>query len=96
MTQGARPIDASSMPDVSRLVREVARSGRPRLLQADGDVVRISPTRRRGRTAHEPTQEAFEVAMHATFGSLKGLIDPEAFKRQRRELQLDNRQPHAL
>jgi hypothetical protein len=96
MVYEAAPIDASTMPDVSRLVREVARTGQPRLIQADGDVVRVSPTRRRRHTANEPTQKEFEAAMNATFGSLKGLIDPEQFKRQRRELQVDDREPRSL
>jgi hypothetical protein len=39
------PIDANEMPDVSRLVREVAQSGRPRLLTVNGYSALLSPAR---------------------------------------------------
>ncbi len=46
MTPEAHPIDAGGMPDVSRLVHEVNRTGRSRLIQADGEAARLSPARR--------------------------------------------------
>ena len=46
MTREAQPIDASGMPDVSRLVHEVNRTGRPTLIQAGGEAARLSPARR--------------------------------------------------
>ena len=93
MVHEALPIDARTVPDVPSLVHEVDRRGQSRLVQADGVIVRVSPTRRRRRLPTEPTQEEFAAAMNATFGSLKGLIDPEAFRRQRRALQVDDREP---
>jgi hypothetical protein len=94
MTNEARPLDASSMPDVSRLVREVNRTGRPRLLQVDGETARLSPARR--PRAQTPAQAEFEAGLAAAFGAWKGLVDPEAFKRQRRELEIHDRNPRSL
>jgi hypothetical protein len=85
------------MPDVSRLVHEVNRTGRSRVLRVNGDEATLSPARRRQRKPKkELSQEEFRAALHATFGAWKGLIDPEEFKRQRRELQIDDREPRAL
>ena len=95
MVHEAAPIDASTMPDVSRLVQEVARTGQTRVLRVDGQEAVLCPTRR-PRTTRAASQEAFEAAMNATFGGWKGLIDPEEFKRQRRELQVDERAPRTL
>lgn len=96
MASEAPSIDVSSLPDVSRLVREVVQTGEARVLRVDGIEATLSPTRRRKRKAKEPTQAEFEAAMKASFGSLKGLIDPDEFKRQRRELQVDEREPRTL
>ena len=97
MAQELTPIDATNVPEMSALVREVVRTGQPRVIQADGAAAVLSPAgRRRKRTATQPTQADFEAAMNATFGSLNGLIDPEEFKRQRRELQVDDREPRTL
>jgi hypothetical protein len=96
MVHEAAPIDASTMPDVSRLVREVARTGQARVIQADGDAAVLSPARRRRKTAKAMTREEFQAGLHATYGAWKGLIDPEEFKRQRQELQEDEREPLML
>lgn len=95
MVREAAPIDVSEITDLSSLVHEVARTGQAKLVHAHGDVVRISPARRR-RARKDATQEEFRAAMYETFGSLKGLIDPEQFKRERRELQVDDRDPRSL
>lgn len=50
MTPEAYPIDVGGMPDVSRLVHEVNRTGRSRLILADGEVARLSPA---GRISQE-------------------------------------------
>jgi hypothetical protein len=48
MARDAIPIDVSTMPDLARLVKEVARDGRPRVLrEANADVAVISPVRGR-------------------------------------------------
>ena len=86
MAQEARPLAVSTMPDVSRLVQDVNRTGRPRLLQVSGELARLSPARPRVRAqGTQPTPEAIAAALAAA-GSWKGLIDPDEFKRQRREL----------
>ena len=94
MTSEAHPLDASNMPDVSRLVREVNRTGRPQLLEVDGETARLSPARRRRRDSE--TQDIFEAGLNATFGAWKDLVDPEQLKRQRRELDVDDRDPRSL
>jgi len=96
MAEHAAPIDATHMPDVSRLVREVARTGQARKILADGDEAVLAPASRRRSRAKQQTQAEFEAEMRATFGGLKDLIDPDEFKRQRRELQVDNREPRSL
>jgi hypothetical protein len=95
MAREARPIDASGMPDVSRLVREVVRTGRARVLRVDGDEATLTPTRRRRKPVNAMSPEEFRAGLHATFGSLKDLIDPDEFKRQRQE-QVDEREPRSL
>jgi hypothetical protein len=95
MVREAVTIDVTNMPELSALVRDVARTGRPRLLQADGAAAVLSPARR-SRSARATTQEEFESALNATFGAWKDLIDPDEFKRQRRELQEHDREPRFL
>ena len=75
MAHEAVPIDASSMPDVCRLVREVTRTGQPRLLTVNGETALLTPapaTRR--RTFLTPAER--EELLRATFGAWKGLVDP--------------------
>ncbi len=95
MAQEARPIDASSMPEVSRLVREVARTGQPRRILADGAEAVLSPARGKRRAAKQPKSEAVEAAL-ALAGAWKGRIDPEKFRRDRQELQIDDKPVRAL
>src|SRR5262245_37964261 len=46
MTREAVPVDISTMPEVARLVREMARDGRPRRLREAGtDLAILSPAR---------------------------------------------------
>jgi hypothetical protein len=93
MVTDAEPIDISTIPELVRLAREVAASGRSRLLRdGDTDVAVIAPAppqrrRRRGRTI---SQADIDAAL-AVAGAWKDWIDPEAFKRERRELQSDYR-----
>jgi hypothetical protein len=57
MAHEAIPINASTMPHVSRLVREFAHTGRPRVLHANGAEAILSPTRRaRKRKSWTPMQ----------------------------------------
>jgi hypothetical protein len=87
MAQETRPIDANGMPDVSRLVHEVNRDGRPRLILADGESARLSPVRVPRRRA-DPSQADIQAAL-ATAGAWKGLMDPEELKQRLREEQWD-------
>lgn len=56
MAQEAHVFDASSLPDISRLVHEVNRSGQPWLIEADGEAAQLAPARRvpRKRNARGP------------------------------------------
>jgi hypothetical protein len=91
MPSETTPVEAHSLPDVSRLVHEVNETGRPRLIKVDGEVARLSPARPRGRiTGKRLSPRAIEAALAAA-GSWKGLVDPDEFKRQRRELQTDDK-----
>ncbi len=96
MAQEALPLDTTNMPEVSQLVREVARSGQPRLLRADGDAAVLSPASTSRRSRKSATQEEFEAAMNATFGAWRDEIDADEFKRQRAELQEHDRAPRSL
>ncbi|HZU75429.1 MAG TPA: hypothetical protein VFA70_01610 [Dehalococcoidia bacterium] len=93
MARDTAPIDASAMPDVSRLVQEVARTGKPcRLQSGDAEAV-LSPIRpRRRRQALTPAER--EKALQAFLGAWKGLIDPDQLKRELNELQRDDSAPN--
>ncbi len=91
MAQETRPITVTALPEATRIAREVNETGKARLVQFGGDVVRLAPARRRRQAAgNRPTPEAIEAALAAA-GGWKGLVDPEQFKRDRRELQIDDK-----
>lgn len=91
MAHEARPITVHALPEAARLAREVNETGKARLVQFGGDVVRLTPTRRRpARTGKQPTPAAIEAAL-AVAGAWEGWLDAEKFKRDRRELQEDNK-----
>ena len=95
MTREAEPVEIGAIPELARLAREVARTGQPRLLRENGEDLAVltpaTPAERNGGAAlTQPTTEEAEAAL-ATFGGWNGLIDPEAFKRDRRNLQVDDR-----
>ena len=71
MTHDTMPIDASAMPELSRLVREVARTGKPCLIHADGVSAVHTPAPKQRKAAAMKDQE-FRAGLHATFGSLRG------------------------
>ncbi|MHB8575521.1 MAG: hypothetical protein ACYDCQ_09330 [Dehalococcoidia bacterium] len=79
MTREARPIDATDMPDVSRLVQEVNRTGRPRLLQVGGKSARLSPARAKRRVS-TPSKVDIDASISAA-GSWTGLVDADQLKR---------------
>jgi hypothetical protein len=80
VTNEARPIDATRMPDVSRLIHEVNRTGRSQIVEAGGEAARLSPaTLRHGRTDLTPAQR--EAQLRKAFGAWKGLVDAEQLKR---------------
>ncbi|MHB8573941.1 MAG: hypothetical protein ACYDCQ_01290 [Dehalococcoidia bacterium] len=87
MTNEAIPVDISTNPELARIAHETVRTGRRHSLVENGTVIAVvAPARRRRKAARATTQEEFEAALKATFGAWQGLIDPEEFKRQRREL----------
>jgi hypothetical protein len=95
MANETQPFDASSLPDVSRLIHDVNRTGQPRLIQAGGEAARLSPARRPRRSAAlTPLQR--EKLLRATFGGWKGLIDADQLKQDLQALQQDASLPRSL
>lgn len=91
MARELQPVAAHTMTDVTRLVHEVNETGRPRLIQVGDELARLAPVRSRSRVVgRRPSPEQGSEALRAA-GSWKGLVDAEEFKRQRRELQEDDK-----
>ena len=96
MTRELAPVDIRHLPEMARLADEVKESGRPPRLVRDGEDVAIltpAPSRRRRRRT---ITAADREASASLFGAWKDQIDPETFKRERRELQIDDKPPLAL
>ena len=93
------PIDIRQAPELAALVEEVHTTRKPRRIVRDDEDVAVlmpAPTATRRRLKDwRPSAAALEAAL-ATFGTLKDNIDPEEFKRQRRELQIDDKPPRSL
>lgn len=92
MVREAIPVDISAMPDLVRLADEVARTLTPRVLERDGEAVAVlspAPVKRR-RKGKRITDADIEAA-RATFGSWKGHIDAEQFKRDIKAARSDHR-----
>jgi hypothetical protein len=72
-------LDIHAMPELRSLVEEVRSSRRPRLLRdGDIDLALLSPV----RSAPRRPSPADEAAFRSSAGGLRGLIDPEIFKRE--------------
>src|SRR3954470_23018053 len=97
MTREALRIDITTMPDLARLAREVARTGTPLVLHQDEtDVAVLSPARApRRRTGKTVTQADIDASLAAA-GGWKGLGDPEQLKRDLDAARSDNRPPVTL
>lgn len=92
------PIDIGQVSDLASLVEEVRATRRPRRIMRDGEELAVlTPPggRRRSRKDWRPSPEALAAAL-ATFGTWRDHIDPEEFKRQRRDLQIDDKPPLLL
>ena len=98
MAEEATAIDISSMPEVARLAQEVAKAGRPHVLrQDDRDVAILSPARpRRARSKGKAVTQADVDAALSVAGAWKDWMNPDDFKRARRELQVHDRLPREL
>lgn len=99
MTTELRPIDIREIPELARLVDEVRTTRKPRRIVRDGeDVALLTPapvsSRRRLRD-WRPRPEDLAAAI-ALAGAWRDQLDPETFKRQRRELQIDDKPPRNL
>lgn len=82
------PVEISTIPDLARIVAEVREADAPLRLQHNGqDVALLRPIRARRPKPKSVSDEAWEAAL-AQFGVWKGRVDPEEFKRQRRQLQV--------
>ncbi len=84
--------DVTAVQDFPTLAREIARTGKAQVFRDNGAaLVVVSPAHPvKRRAKRTPTPEAIEAALAAA-GSWKGLVDPEEFKRQRRQLQIDDK-----
>ena len=76
MPRKATPIDVSAMPEVSRLVREVTRTGRARLLEVNGDAALLSPAPPRRRATKTASRARLGAAFLAARGALPPLSPP--------------------
>jgi hypothetical protein len=94
MARELAPIDIRQVPELARLVDDVRATRQPRRIMRDGeDIALLVPTPampRRFRRDWRPRPEDLAAAL-ALAGAWKDQIDPEEFKRQRRELQIDDK-----
>jgi hypothetical protein len=94
MTREPASIDISAIPELARVARKVARTGRSCVLRQDGaDVAVISPARSRARRAKGVTPEDIEAARDASW---EGLVDGESLKHLLRAERGDDRPPVEL
>jgi antitoxin (DNA-binding transcriptional repressor) of toxin-antitoxin stability system len=92
MAREAIVIELTTLPDFSRLVREVARNGQRVMLRDNGeDVAVLSPAPAKRRRVRKPTQADIDAAL-ATFGTWTDL-DAETFLRELDEARSDTRPP---
>ncbi len=97
MVREATLIDLSTNAELARIVHEAVRTGRRQSLVENGAVIAVLyPTRIRRARGKVTSSEELQQVLAETRGSWRGLIDPEEFKRQRRELQFDDREPRSL
>jgi hypothetical protein len=94
MARDAAPIDATNMPDVSRLVHEVNRTGRPRLLRANGETARLSPARPH-RRPKAPSAADIAAAL-AVAGAWEGRLDFDQLKQDLAAAQWDDNRDRSL
>ena len=98
MTHELTPIDIRRVPELAHLVDEVTATGRPRRIMRDNEDIAVllpaAPKRRRTRD-WRPSPKAVEAAV-ALAGAWRDQLDPETFKRERRELQIDDKPPRNL
>jgi hypothetical protein len=96
MTSELAPIDIRQVPELARLVDEVRTARKPRrIMRDDEELAVLTPPARRRRPGRTPS-EADLTAFRAAAGSWKDHLDPEEFKRQRQELQVDETPPRRL
>jgi hypothetical protein len=97
MAQEQQAINVSHIPALRELVEEVARTRQPKRLRVDeshAEVVLTPVKPRGGRTDLTPAER--EELLRTTFGSWKGLVDPDRLKQELSELQRDETSPRSL
>ncbi len=89
--------DVTAINDFPRLAREIARTGKAQVFRDKGvALVVVSPAHPVKRSpTRAPTPKAIEAALAAA-GSWKGLVNSEEFKRQRQQLQIDDKPVRTL
>ena len=97
MASELTPIDITRVPGLAHLVEEVRTTRKPRrITRGDEDVAILMPaSARRRRRDGLPRAAAIDAAI-ALAGVWQDQLDPETFKRERRELQVDDKPPRSL
>ncbi len=92
------PIDIRQVPELAHLVEEVRQSRQPRRITRDNeDLAVLMPAAPVSRRRRDATPSAADLAaFRAAAGSWKDHLDPETFKRERQELQVDDTPPRSL
>ena len=97
MARDATPIDISTNPELARVAHEALRTGKRHPLVENGTVIAVvTPARARRAKGKVTSREELKQVLAETHGAWRGLLDPDEFKRQRRELQFDDREPRSL
>lgn len=96
MAQELQPIAVRTLPDMTRLAREVNETGRARLVQLGSDVVRIAPAHARRQAVQARPSPAEIQESLAAAGSWKGLVDAEQLKRDLDEARSSDSRPRAI
>lgn len=86
-----RPIEIVGIEDLRLAVRRVADTEEPVVVSLDGDEVVLGPVSSWQDRRTPEQRAADDAAFLSAAGSLKGLIDPDEFKKQIREGRSSNR-----
>ena len=97
MKSATDTIDIASSAEIAELAHRTQRTGRRQVLVENGIAIAVvsKPRSERNRPRVSTDTELREV-LNATRGAWRSNVDPGEFKRLRRELQEDDREPRIL